>query len=163
MRPMIRARVVRVLDGWKIVVEEATGRDSGELRELPGQVGLVVVAAGMSDLGDGEKRRLEHPSGAVEANDPRGELWREPELVGEPSRKVLARPADRLRELRHGRHSRRSDEQLPRASQRRLQLVLDEESREDVVADGEAVVPAGCKLHALPQLGCRPPDVVLEL
>src|SRR3954447_23066652 len=84
-----------VLDGWELFFGPPAGRGAaGELVELPGQVGLVVVAGLGGDGGEaGSVGLLELPAGPFEAHDPGVGLGRQPDLGPEALGEVPPAPA----------------------------------------------------------------------
>src|SRR4051794_28280910 len=92
-----------VLDGWKVLGEQAARRTAEKRDELPGEVGLVGVAAPGGDVGQtlGPGGQEQAP-GPLQADHPARRLGRESELVDEPAAQVLAGPADLVGHPGHG-------------------------------------------------------------
>src|SRR3954451_22325901 len=90
-----------VLDDWEVFFDQPhRGRAAGETGPLPGQVRLVVVAAGGGDVGQRARPPvLDQQLGPLEPDDSCGLLGAEAELRTEASGEVPPAPADLVREV----------------------------------------------------------------
>jgi hypothetical protein len=86
------------LDVSELLGQPLPGRAAGQGPELPGQVGLVVIAAVGGEarehwLSRAQRALLQEPAGPVEPDHPRGGLGRQPDLRPEGGAQVPVTPA----------------------------------------------------------------------
>src|SRR4051794_24422253 len=83
----------RDLDVSDLLLQPAARRRSGELAEVPIEVRLVGVAGRRGDVGAPPAGPRDQPPGAVEPDDARGGLGREPDLAAKHGSEVAGAPA----------------------------------------------------------------------
>jgi len=72
------------------IAQQRTRRAAGETLEIAHQVGLIVVAARMGDLGPARRGRARKLERAIEPHDVAVGFWRDAYLLAEASDQVLA-------------------------------------------------------------------------
>ena len=145
-----------VLEGWKIVGQHPAGREPASSGS-PGEVRLVVVAAGVRRPPRSRGRRRAGASAAPGRSERRGPpASAKAELAGEAAAEVLARPPH----LRASSATGSVPADADNSSQERRERRLDGSPvarRRAVVADREAIGPAPARAGAAPTARRRPP------
>src|SRR5690242_12298456 len=133
------------------VLEKGFGRPPGRRAELVDQMRLVVVAGLAGNPGPVPPRCvLGELARTLEAQQPGGPLGREADLVAEAGDDPLAAPPELARQLADPGGSVRLDQSVPRPGHFRWGPPC-EASREDLVEEPEALLPALRVLQSLDQ------------
>src|ERR671916_2312659 len=97
MPPRMVLGVLVVLNGWELLGQPRRRGAAGQLSPLPGQVGLVGVAAASRDLGQARPGGgSEYAVGDLEPHHPTGHLRTQAELAPEALTQVPSAPSDAL-------------------------------------------------------------------